>query len=304
MRVSIYRWGGHPVTSTNQGGPTLAEDLAVFRCWASLFCDPAAAHGWSQFATAGKAWLEGPSTDSSRRLLLRAFYERCQGERGVWYFFGITLEVESITPSVWVTALNRLVTLEKEALEEITGELSIPQSPLSDTRGGCESPYGRTYTGNYPEILNSLCNALSCCNWDELSRISIASHPPRSLEGFSTVILSDDFPLKNIVIKEELSQPAKDTSPTQKAVEAASGQSRFRSIFIGRHHVWWVLLSFFVGLTIGISRGRSGIERLKRENDELRLDSHNLRVEVLRHLQRERTVEKPVEKPSSDQDGK
>jgi hypothetical protein len=308
MRFSIYRWGGHPVTSTNHGDPTLDADVAVYRRWAGLLSDSASVREeWLQWVASGKAWLEGPSTDSSRRLLLRAFYERPGGGRGIWHFFGITLPIESIAPPAWATTLGGLVALGKDELERIVGQLSFPEATPPDFRGDCESPYGRIYNnGSYADLLSQLCHSLSCSTWDELKRISIACHPPCSLPGFSTLILSDDFPPKNIGIKEEMLPASKIATPVPKSVDFVSGQSPVQFKRIVRPRWWWVPLNFVVGLVVGItignSRRGSEIVRLKRENSELRMHSQNLMEELtLKRAENQNLTEKlslePAENP-------
>jgi len=284
MRVSIYRWGGHPVTTTDHSDPSLPADVDVFRQWSRSLIDTAyVCEEWLPWAAAGKVWLEGPSSDSGRRLLLRAFYERAEGERGIWHFFGITLPV-AINPSAWAAALGWLVVLGKEELEGTLGELSIPEVALSGSVDGCESPFGRTFTGTYPELLGELCHSLSCCTSEDVKRISIACHPPCTLQGFSTLILADDFPLKNIVIKEGGPRPPKIVTPAPAAFDPVSGPLLVQIKNFVRP--WWggVLLGLVVGLVVGItvgnSRRGSEIVRLKRENSELRMDSGNLREEL------------------------
>lgn len=290
MKISIYSWGGHPVKVFANGCGEDRSDIKVFKSWENLIVEPAndERSRWLPWISRGECWLEGPSSDFQRRLLLRYFYEVPSGERGLWSFWGCIFPIEGTHPSLWASFLSHIVQVPKDELEHYGESIEWPDKdpPSTDNANGPLS--GKFFEGTYPSALRQLETAIAGSSWDQLRQVQIACHPPKSLPGFTTVIRSDGFPLGRVSPSRPQEVPPRDK---QESLGPQSQKQRPRTLFErpNRRRAAWLVLGFIAGYFVGFmfnhhraenKRLKEGIEKLKRETKTLKsqIDGRNSQI--------------------------
>lgn len=198
MKVFVYSWGGEPIKMISRGAEIPDADVKRLKEWSRLISDPAYVKDmWLPLANDGRVWLEGPSSDFQRRLLLRPF-SSVDGQRKIWHFWGFSFLLGS--PITWARVFRQLVAFDRAQLEGCEGEIEL-SGAYDDNEVPVERRVtGRVFGGSYNDALLKLCAGIAASSHEQLCNLSIACHPPRSLAGFSTLVLTDDFPLKGVGI--------------------------------------------------------------------------------------------------------
>ncbi len=275
MKIPIYSWGGHPIKVISSGEGIEKSDINAFRNWSKIISDPANREEWLSWVSEGKCWLEGPSADFKRRLLLWPFFERRDGARGHWNFWGFVFPTESLTPDAWASSLHYLVNLEQNQLKMAGDSLEIPDSEPINTRSNGVSPIGQVFGGPYPDALRQLVDAISGWKWNDLRGLSIACHPPTSLTNFSSLIRSEGFPLQKVGLVAASNPSSKKASGSE--TPPFSSRSSLSSFLMRRSTlgVSAFIVGFFLGTALNKFRAenrslRDQIEKLTLENRVLR----------------------------------
>jgi len=199
INISIYYWGGEPIRTLSSGDEILPDDREILKEWSKILSDPGKfSDVWISWVTTGRVWLEGPSEDRQRRLLLRPFYKQTSGVRGQWSFCGYVFPTNIGEPAVWTTVLRRLLEISEQDLADCDGNLTIENVNSWQSGDHYQVPIGQVFHGTYSSALDQLCNSLAACDWKDLEDLRIACHPPSTIPAVTSLVLSDDFPLQNI----------------------------------------------------------------------------------------------------------
>jgi len=199
IKLSIYHWGGEPIRTLSSGDEILPDDREILKEWSKILSDPGKFNDtWISWVTTGRVWLEGPSEDRQRRLLLRPFYKQTSGVRGQWSFCGYVFPTNDGEPAVWATVLRRLLEIPEQGLADCNGNLTVDNVNPWQSGVQCQVPSGQIFHGPYSSALDQLCDSLAACDWKVLEALQIACHPPSAIPTVTAIVLSDDFPYQNI----------------------------------------------------------------------------------------------------------
>ena len=199
INLSIYHWGGEPIRTLSSGDEILPDDREILKEWSKLLSDPGKFSDlWISWVTTGRVWLEGPSEDHQRRLLLRPFYKQTSGVRGQWSFCGYVFPTNDGEPAVWATVLRRLLEKSEQELAGCDGNLTVKDVNPWQSADQFQAPAGQIFHGPYTSALDQLSRSLAGCEWEDLGDLRIAAHPPSVIPSITSLVLSDDFPFQNI----------------------------------------------------------------------------------------------------------
>ncbi len=229
MKIPIYHWGGEPIRLHSSAPELNSSDSEVFRNLAKQLSDPAnTQEKWIPWLTDGSVWMESPSRDGQRRLLLRPFYVPIPGQRSQWSFCGFAFSPNTGSTALWAATILKLLEIREEDLHGCDGVLTITDvSPWPVSRE-CAPPQGKIFQGSRTDAIRRLCDSIARCDWNDIADLHVASHPPVSFPHVTTLLLSDEFPLKNIRLIHDKPSNAED-----KATRAPSGFSGKLPKFLG-----------------------------------------------------------------------
>jgi hypothetical protein len=260
MKIPIYHWGGSPIRVFASGTETQASDRATFKAWSGRLSDPANANDdWLTWVKKGRVWFEGSSNDHQSRLLLRPFYQD-SGVRPQWAFCGFVFPISAGEPAVWATVLRRLLEVREDDLVPSDGNLIIEEIVPWKVIKECPFPVGQVFDGSHSDALSHLCDSIASCTWKDLESLHIACHPPSAFPSVNSLVLSDNFPIKNIrILKEDStnlryraeSSPAL-VPPHLPKMEGGSEKKREKQDSEKSRHpllvlILWLVIGFFMG---------------------------------------------------------
>ena len=228
MKIPIYYWGGEPIRLHSSAPEWNSSDSEVLKNMANQLSDPANTQKqWIPWLTDGSVWMDSPSSDGQRRLLLRLFYDNT-GVRGLWSYCGFAFSTNTGSTALWAATILKLLEIREEDLHGCGGVLTITDVSPWPVSSECAPPHGKILQGSRTDAIRQLCDSIARCKWNEIAALHIASHPPVSLPHVTTLLLSDEFPLKNIFLIHDKPSDS-DDKPTQ----TPSGLSGKLSKFLG-----------------------------------------------------------------------
>lgn len=229
MKIPIYYWGGEPIRLHSSAPGLDSSDIEVFKNLAKQLSDPANTHDkWIPWLNHGSVWMEFPSKDKQRRLLLLPFYKQRPGQRSLWSFCGFVFPTKTGSPALWAATIRQLLGIREEDLQGCDGILTIEDVLPWPVSTECAQAQGKIFQGSQSDVVRQLCDSIARCEWREITDLHIASHPPVSLPAVTTLLLSDEFPLKNIRLIHD-----KPSDAVDKATHAASVSSGKLPKFLG-----------------------------------------------------------------------
>ncbi len=213
MKIPIYHWGGEPIRLHSSAPELNSSDSEVFRNLAKQLSDPAnTQEKWIPWLTNGSVWMESPSKDKQRRLLLLPFYKQRPGQRSLWSFCGFVFPTKTGSPGLWAATIRQLLEITEEDLHRCDGILTIEDVSPWPVSTECARPQGKIFQGSRSDVVRQLCDSIARCEWREMTDLHIVSHPPVSFPRVTTVLLSDEFPLKNIRLIQDKTSDAEDNA--------------------------------------------------------------------------------------------
>lgn len=212
MKIPIYHWGGEPIRLHSSAPEWNPSDSEILRNMANQLSNPAyTQEKWMPWLTDGSVWMDSPSSDGQRRLLLRPFYDNT-GIRGLWSFCGFAFSTNTESTALWAATILKLLEIREEDLHGCGGVLTITDVSPWPVSTECAPPQSKVYQGSRTDAIRQLCDSIARCEWNDITDLHVASHPPVSFPHVTTLLLSDEFPLKNIFLIHEKPSYVEDKS--------------------------------------------------------------------------------------------
>lgn len=301
LRIQICYWGGEPIRVINGEEGFNRDDVRTLKKWGDFLSDPAKGEQpWIDGLTQGRTWLDLPSADGKRRLLLRVFRRDQPGSRPLWFFSGFSFDIAFAEPAIWAAAIRRLLVMTEKEISEANGGIELDRIELN-ARTASASPLGVVFRGSYGSALDRYCEALAGCQWDGGKYLFTASHPPASHPDFTTLLLADDFCYQGIrLIEKAAPEPKRQTEAQEADASSKKALTQHRlSRFKGPIMV--AAIFFTIGFFLKASKFQSILNSLEVENQDLRAQIKNLISEKQKierdnqSLREQRTRDLPTE---------
>ncbi len=277
LKIPTCYWGGEPIRVINGEESFNRYDLRTLKRWGDFLSDPAKGEQpWIDGLSQGRTWLDLPSTDGKRRLLLRVFRRDKQGSRPLWFFSAFSFDTELAEPSIWAAATRRLLVKNEAEISEANGCIQLEHiDPIASGSNG--SLLDAMFRGSYGSALDRYCEALARCQWDAINGFFTASHPPASHPDFTTLLIADDFCYQGIRLVEQAARRASEPKP-QTATKDVPSKAAWTQQVLSRFKMPIVVAAIFfiVGFFLKAAQSQSDLKLLVRENQELRAQIKNL----------------------------
>ena len=223
FQIPFVYWGGEPIRIRAQSKSFKQEDITVLRRWGVFLSNPSkASRAYIDYLRYGRTWISVPSYEPGTRLFLRPFCDEPPGSRPLWYFLGCKLSDLTHGRRSFGAIIAGLSALNRSVIDEerdyLTIEASEAEAPLQGT-----NLHGLVLTGQYISALATLGKAICDAPEQEVQSAVIGSNPPDSHIEFTTLLLSDDFCYRSIILK------AKPTSGAESKPEMSAPVAPTRS---------------------------------------------------------------------------
>lgn len=276
LKIPTCYWGGEPIRVINGEESFNRDDMRTLKRWGDFLSDPAKGEQpWIDGLSQARTWLDLPSADGKRRLLLRVFRRDKQGSRPLWFFSAFSFDTALADPSIWAAATRRLLVKSEEEISEATGCIQLEHiDPIAYGSNG--SLLKAVFRGSYGSALDRYCEALAGCQWHAINGFFTASHPPASHPDFTTLLIADDFCYQGIRLVEQAAPRASEPKP-QTATKDVPSKAAWTQQVLSRFKMPMVAaISFSVGFFPKAYQSQSDLELLVRENQELRTQIEKL----------------------------
>jgi cell division protein FtsB len=281
LKIPICYWGGEPIRVINGEESLNREDIRTLKKWGDFLSDPAKGEQpWIDGLSQGRTWLELPSADAKRRLLLRVFRRDIQGSRPLWFFSAFAFDVALAEPAIWAAATRRLLVLTEKNISEAKGCIELDRIDPNYS-GGSGPPLGTVFRGSYGSALDKYCEALAGSQWHAINGLFTASHPPACHPEFTTLLIADDFCYQGIRLVEQAAPAAPEPKP-QTGTKVNPSKTARTQHFLLRFKMPMVVAAFFitVGFLFKAAQSQSDQDALELENKDLRAQIEDLRAQI------------------------
>ena len=279
LNIPSCYWGGEPIRVINGDESFNRDDLRTLKRWGDFLSDPAKGEqSWIDGLSQGQTWLDLPSTDRRRRLLLRVFRRDQQGSRPLWFFSAFSFDIALAEPASWAAAIRRLLLKTEKEISDANGCIELDGIDLS-ARSVAVSPFGTVFRGAYGYALNRYCEALAGCQWQEINGLFTASQPPATHPDFTTLLIADDFCYQGIRVIEK-AEPATPEPKIQTKTQKSDGslKTAWTQQVLARFKMPIFLAAIFIAFWFSVkaSKFQSTLNSLEGENQVLRTEIRTL----------------------------
>jgi hypothetical protein len=271
LNISSCYWGGEPIRVINGEESFIRDDMRTLKRWGDFLSDPAKGEQpWIDDLAKGRTWLDVPSADGKRRLLLRVFRHDKQGSRPLWFFSAFSFDTALAEPAIWAAAIRRLLVKTEGEISEANGCIELDRiDPISSISSG--SPLGAVFRGSYGSALDRYCEALAGSQWHTINGFFTASHPAASHPDFTTLLIADDFCYQGIRLAEQAVPAVPEPKPQTASKDVPSKTAWTQQVLSRFKMLMAVAAIFFItGFFLKAALSQSDLKLLVRENQELR----------------------------------
>lgn len=280
LKIPTCYWGGEPIRVINGEECFNRDDVRTLKKWGDFLSDPAKGEQpWIDGLSQGRTWLDLPSADGKRRLLLRVFRRDKQGSRPLWFFSACSFDTALADPSIWAAATRRILVKSEEEISEANGCIELDRiDPISSISSG--SPLGAVFRGSYGSALDRYCEALAGSQWHTINGFFTASHPAASHPDFTTLLIADDFCYQGIRLVERVAPAVPEPKPQMAAKDVPSKTAGTQQILPSFKMLMAVAtICFITGFFLKVALSQSDLKLLVRENQDLRTRIESLMSE-------------------------